>query len=186
MKELVFFLEEPSAAEMLAGILPRLLSDNVIPRFITFEGKQDLERQLIRRLRGYQNPGAVFVVMRDQDSQPDCRVIKTRLASMCQEAGRPDALARIACRELESFYLADLSAVERGLGLSNVAKHQHGAKFRNPDQTVSPAVELAKLSRGQYQKVSGSRAISPYLDLENTRSPSFHNLIKGIRRIVAS
>lgn len=186
MKELVFFLEEPSAAAMLEGLLPRLLTDDVYPRFITFEGKQDLEKQLVRRLRGYLNPGAVFVVLRDQDSQPDCEVVKTRLTSMCQQASRSNALVRIACRELESFYLADLAAVEIGLGLTNVAKHQQIARFRSPDQVVSPARELARLTDGSYQKVSGSRAIAPHLDLDNTRSPSFRNLVEGIRRIVTS
>jgi hypothetical protein len=90
---------------------------------------------------------------------------------------------RIACRELEAFYLADLNAVQEGLGLPNLSKHQQKARFRNPDQTNSPAQELTKLTKGRYQKVSGSLAIGPFLDLENSRSPSFRNLICGIRRI---
>ncbi len=41
MRELVFFLEERSAAAMLEGLLPKLLPDDVVPRYVTFEGKQD-------------------------------------------------------------------------------------------------------------------------------------------------
>jgi hypothetical protein len=48
MRELVFLLEEPSAAAMLEGILPQIIPADVAPRFITFEGKQDLEKQLAR------------------------------------------------------------------------------------------------------------------------------------------
>ncbi len=46
MKSLVFFLEEPSARAMLEGLLPRLLPDGWLVRYIVFEGKQDLEKQL--------------------------------------------------------------------------------------------------------------------------------------------
>jgi len=46
MMMLVFFLEEPSAEEMLKDVLPKILPKHVIPRYVVFEGKQDLEKQL--------------------------------------------------------------------------------------------------------------------------------------------
>ena len=52
MRTLVFFLEEPSAREMLKGLLPRFLPPDVESRFVVFEGKQDLEKQLEKKLRG--------------------------------------------------------------------------------------------------------------------------------------
>ena len=88
MRELVFFLEEPSAAAMLEGLLPKLVPADVVPRYITFEGKQDLEHQLVKRLRGYRNPNALFVVMRNQDAQPGCKIIKRNLAKLCGRARR--------------------------------------------------------------------------------------------------
>ncbi len=78
MKTIVFFLEEPSAREMLAGILPRILPDNVQIRYVVFQGKQDLERNLKMKLRGWRMPESIFVVMRDQDSG-NCKTIKTKL-----------------------------------------------------------------------------------------------------------
>ncbi|MDX8400856.1 MAG: DUF4276 family protein [Gallionellaceae bacterium] len=102
----------------------------------------------------------------------------------CAEAGRQGvALVRIACRELESFYLADLSAVEAGLGMSGLAKQQDKVKFRNPDNLQNPSNELLALTKRRYQKVSGSREIGLYLDVDNERSNSFKNLISGIRRM---
>lgn len=184
MKELVFLLEEESAAEMLKGVLPRILPPEIIPRFITFEGKQDLEKQVTQRIRGYHNPLARFVVLRDQDSNPNCAAVKTKLVELCSASGRIDSLVRIACRELESFYLADLTAVERGLELSGLAHQQEGSKFRRPDYLGSPSLELKTLTKGRYQKIGGSRSIAPYLDLDNVRSTSFHNLIAGIRRVI--
>ncbi len=58
---LVFLLEEPSAREMLKGLLPRVLPAAVQPRYVVFEGKQDLEKNMIRRLRGWRAPNSVFV-----------------------------------------------------------------------------------------------------------------------------
>ncbi len=51
MKELVFLLEEESSAAMLESLLPRLLKPGIGYRLITFEGKQDLEKQMLRKLR---------------------------------------------------------------------------------------------------------------------------------------
>ena len=183
MRELVFLLEEESARAMLEGVLARMLPATLPVRYIVFEGKQDLERQLSRRVRGYRNPKARFVVLRDQDNHPDCTEIKARLTRLCREGGCNEALIRIACRELESFYLADLQAVERGLSIGGLAKQQQKQKYRNPDRLASPSRELRDMTKGRYQKVGGSRAIGPYLDLFNTRSTSFKNLINGIKRI---
>lgn len=87
MKTLVFFLEEPSAKAMLEGVLPKVLPADITTRYIVFEGKQDLEKRLPGKLRGWKLPDTTFVVMRDQDSG-DCVVIK----KICKiSAGRPDA-----------------------------------------------------------------------------------------------
>ena len=88
MKELVFLLEEESAKAMLLGLLPRVLDPQVQPRLMVFEGKQDLEKQMVKRMRGYVNPHARFIVLRDQDSTPDCKVVKAKLLELCAQAGR--------------------------------------------------------------------------------------------------
>ena len=183
MKELVFLLEEASAKALLESLLPRFLDVAVHSRFVTFEGKQDLERQLERKLRGYVNPEARFLVMRDQDSA-DCHRVKATLLAKCRAAGRaPATLVRIACRELETFYLADLAAVEQALRCRGLQRQQLNAKFRAPDYLESPSQELFKLSQQRYQKVSGSRLLGEHLNLANTRSRSFANLMSGIRRL---
>lgn len=184
MTELVFCLEEESAKAMLEGVLHRLLPEGeFVFKYIVFQGKQDLEKQLFRKLRGYCNTDARFVVLRDQDANPNCVEIKSKLVDLCIQAGKPGALVRIACRELESFYLADLLAVELGLGISGLAKLQLGKKFRSPDYLGAPSRELTTLTRGKYQKVGGSRSIGKHMQLNNERSDSFRNLISGIRRL---
>ena len=183
-KEIVFLLEEESAKAMLESLLPRILNPGIKPRLLAFEGKQDLEKQMVRRMKGYINPQARFIVIRDQDSTPDCHVIKDALLKRCAEAGRLGvSLVRIACRELESFYLADLAAVEKALGLNGLVKQQGNAKFRNSDAMQKPSNELIALTKHRYQKVEGSRAIGQHLDVNNERSSSFKNLIAGIKRM---
>lgn len=184
VKAIVFFLEEPSAKEMLQGLLPRLLPCGVAVRYVTFQGKQDLEKNLEKRLKGWREPDSAFVIMRDQDSG-DCRVIKEGLAKLCRQAGKEDALVRIACRELESFYLGDLAAVEKGLDVGGIRRQQQKRKFRSPDQLGSPSGELEKLTKNRYQKIAGSRAIGPHLSLEGNCSRSFNVLVSGIRAIVS-
>lgn len=184
MKELVFLLEEPSAKAMLESLLPRMLNDGINIRCIPFEGKQDLEKQLTRKIRGYQNPQARFIVLRDLDSHPDCKAVKRKLLDLCEASGKANlCLVRIACKELETFYLADLTAVEQGLQLTGLAKQQQTKKFRTPDSLGNPSLELKKLTDKRYEKVAGSREIGKHLDLENGRSPSFRNLICAIQRM---
>lgn len=187
MSTIVFFLEEPSAREMLEGVLPRLLSEQIVIRYVVFQGKQDLEKNLAFKLRGWKTPDSHFVVLRDQDAG-DCKIIKARLAELCKKGNRPESLVRVACRELESWYLADLAAVEKGLEIKDkkLSKHQNKARFRNPDILHSPARELTILTKDVYQKISGSRRIGPHLDLENDRSKSFSVFIKGLCCLVES
>ncbi len=182
MTLLVFFLEEPSAKEMLKGVLPRVLPEYISTRFVVFEGKQDLNKRLPIRLRAWQEPNTKFVVMQDQDNG-DCTLIKNNLIEKCVAAGKPDSLVRIACRELESFYLGDLAAVAEGIGPANLSRQQNRAKYRDPDRLGNPSQELKKLAPG-YQKVSGSRAIAQFMSLENNHSKSFNTLISGVRRIL--
>lgn len=180
MSELVFLLEEESAKAMLEGLLPRLLPEKVWFRCLVFEGKSDLEGQLVRRLRGYNTPGARFVILRDQDAA-DCLDVKAGLADLCRQAGRErECLVRIACKELESWYLADLAAVETGLQVDGLERLQNRRVFRTPDTVVSPSKELSRIAP-TYQKVGGSRAIGPHLDLNNARSTSFSVFVAGVR-----
>lgn len=183
MKTMVFFLEEPSAREMLAGILPRILPEHMQVRYIVFQGKQDLEKNLQKKLRGWLMPDSIFVVMRDQDSG-DCRAIKARLLGLCQASGQEKVLIRVACRELESFYLGDLAAVERGLGLRGLKSHQQERKFRDPDSLGNPAEVLFKLTNNVYDKIAGSRAIAPHLNLTTNCSTSFNVLLSGIKNLL--
>lgn len=141
-----------------------------------------MEKNLVRRIRGWRNPERTcFFVLRDQDSG-NCIAVLQNLKALCIEAGRPDTIIRIACRELESWYLGDLRAVEQGLNLKNLARHQNSKKYRAPDLIGKPSKELQKLTSGGYQKIAGSRAIGRHLSPDGNRSYSFYKLVEGLRR----
>ena len=186
MMTLVFFLEEPSAKALLEILLPRFIpADRFLLHFVPFEGKQDLEKQLVRRIRGWCTPDTHFVVLRDQDSA-ECKDVKQRLLEICTEAGRSDTLVRIACREIESWYLGDLKAVEKAFRINNLASKQEQRKYRNPDALGNPVQELERITNKKYQKISGSRAIGPLLDVRNNRSPSFQVFVSGVQKLTGS
>lgn len=188
MTELVFLLEEESARALLERLVQRIAGEGWAHRcrFIVFEGKSDLDLQLERKLSGYRNPDARFIVLRDQD-RGDCKAIKAGLLHRCKQSGRSSSTTvRIACRELESFYIGDLRAVELGLQLSGLQKHQNQTKYRAPDSLPSPSTELERLTKGRYHKVAGSRAIAEHLNLDQPRSRSFAHLLDAIRRATES
>ncbi len=184
MRTLVCCVEEASAKEMLIHVFSKLGLSNDRYKFIVFEGKQDLDKKLVPRLKAWRDPNAVFLVLRDQDSA-DCRDVKQSLVSLCENT-RKTFIVRIACHELESFYLGDLAAVEKGLGLglAKLSRQQNQKKFSNPDRLSNASQLLKDLTNGKYQKILGSRAISQHLDLGKNKSHSFNVLVKGILQIL--
>lgn len=190
MKTLVFLLEEPSAKEMLKGLFDthkKALFDaeEIDIKYITFNGKQDLEKNIELKIKKWLTVNSYFMVIRDQDAG-DCHAIKRNLIAICEKTGKLNKISvRIACHSLESFYLGDLGAVEAGLKLNGLKKLENKNPYREPDKISNPVQILERITSGNgYQKISGSRAISPYLDINNNKSSSFNALICGIRNII--
>lgn len=183
MSRLVFLLEEPSMKTLLDGLLPRLFP-NLSFLCVPHEGKSDLEKSLPRKLRAWREPGASFVVVRDQDAG-DCRDIKARLARLCADAGRPDAVVRIVCRELEAWYLGDPDAVARAYDVPDFPARVGGARFRDPDAVAGPSGALSALVPA-FQKVSGARRLAAHLDPDLNRSRSFQVFLQSVRRAAAA
>lgn len=184
MRSLVFLLEEPSAKKTLQGVLPNILQETVDVKYLVFEGKQDLEKRMARTLRAWQQPDARFIVLRDQDCG-DCKMIKAVLLERCREAGREhESMVRIACRELESWFVGDWASVGKAFDLPKLAKLQEKAKYRNPDILQNPVSELRK-HIPEYQKCGGAERIGPYLCLANNVSPSFIAFVAAVKRAMA-
>ena len=184
MKNLVFLLEEPSAKDLLEGLLPRLLPEGLTIHYLVFEGKQDLEKQVVRKLRGWLRPDSAFVILRDQDAG-DCKVVKRTLLDLVAQSGREPALVRVACKDLESWVVGDWDAVATAFNRPQLSAQSSKALYRDPDQLVRPFGELRKFLP-DYQKRDGARRMGRLLDPSRNRSPSFKAFCKGVQRLVSA
>ncbi len=182
MRSLVFLLEEPSAQDALEGLLPYIIPDGISVKYLVFEGKQDLELRMTRTLRAWRQPNTRFIVLRDQDSG-DCAVIKAGLLARCREAGREsEAMVRIACRELEAWFVGDWASVAKAFDNPKLSRLQQKTIYRdNPDRLSNPVMELRK-HIPHYQKRDGARRIGPYLRKENNASRSFQVFVEAVHR----
>jgi len=174
---IVFLLEELSAKRFLDSYLPRVLPSNTTFQTIPHQGKSELQKSIPKKLRAWRTPETKFVVLHDQDSA-DCKTLKKLLLDLCSKGGKP-ALVRIACRELEAWYLGDLDAVEQAYPGSKASKHSRKARFRHPDSITSPSKELEKIVP-EFQKVDGARRLAGTLSREACTSPSFQTFLNGV------
>ncbi len=182
MSRLVFLLEEYSMKVFLDALIPRLfpgLSFLCIPH----EGKQDLEKSVPRKLKAWREPGVRFIVLRDNDGG-DCVALKRKLLDLCPESRRPQTLVRIACQELEAWYLGDVGALADAFEDEDLRRLDAKARWRDPDAVVQPARALEELIPA-FQKVSGARRMAGRIQRADNRSRSFRALIESVEALAA-
>lgn len=180
MQRVVFLLEETSMKAFLDEFLPRLLPglDFVC---VKHEGKQDLEKSIPRKLKAWR--GVDFVVVRDNDGA-DCQKLKEHLLDLCRQGGRTDALVRIACQELEAWFLGVPEALAQAYGKPVLSSLGRKAKYRKPDHLGNPSREIAQLVP-EFQKIDCSRRMGRLMptDPQVSASRSFQVFVQGIFRL---
>ena len=182
MNRIVFLLEDRSMKVLLDGLLPRIFPDLQF-LCLSHEGNQDLEKSIPRKLRAWQEPGVRFVVIRDNDGG-ECDALKDRLQGLCSEGRREDSLVRIACQEIEAWYLGEPQALAQAYNDESLRGIGNTARYRDPDAVQRPSDELSRIAPA-FQKVSGARLVAKLLSRERNRSRSFHVTIDGIARLQA-
>ncbi|NLF94699.1 MAG: DUF4276 family protein [Oligosphaeraceae bacterium] len=180
MKKIIFLLEEASMKACLDEYLPRLLP-GLDFQCIKHEGKQDLEKSIPRKLRAWS--GVDFVVVRDNDGA-DCMNLKARLLDLCRQGGREDALVRIACQELESWFLGAADTLAEAYDHPGLRAIQGKAKYRDPDRLGNPSREMARLLP-TFQKIDCSRRMGQRLPTNSAvnASHSFRVFVQGVCRL---
>lgn len=164
----------------LDEFLPRILPGKeflCVPR----EGKGDLEKSIPRKLRAWREPGARFVVVRDNDGG-NCTALKRRLRRLCDGSGRGETQIRIVCQELEAWYLGDFASPSAACDRPALLKAGRRARFRNPDAVASPSAVLEELIPA-FQKASGARRMGRILDPGSNRSASLRSFVEGVRSL---
>lgn len=177
--KIVFLLEEPSMKEVLNVLLPQILPHDVLFQLVPHQGKSDLRKSIPNKLRNWNEPDVKFVVLQDQDLS-DCRDLKQALKTLCDE-NRIGVQVCIACKELEAWYLGDLSAVERAYDI-NLNKAR--TKFKIPDAVDSPKERLYELLRGKgHSQISGARRIAAHMNVSGNISESFNFFVSKVRKM---
>lgn len=168
--------------ELLDGLLPRLYPELDF-QCLVHEGKNDLERSIPRKLKGWKEPGVRFVVLRDNDGG-DCLLLKQRLMQLCKAANRPDTIVRIVCQELEAWYLGEPVALAEAFGSEKSRGIGRKARFRDPDGVQQPSDAFKKLVP-RFHKVSGAQDMAATLARERNRSKSFQVFLSGLDKLCA-
>ncbi len=181
---IVFLLEEPSMKELLGQLLPRLFpgwETGIHFLCLQHEGKNDLQRSIPRKLRAWQQPLDRFVIVQDQD-RADCQRVKAQLLQLCSQADCQNALIRIVCQELESWYLGDLDSLAQEYELSASRRKKIGQGSRHPDLVDKPSQVLEK-NIPTFQKIAGARRMGRRISPESNHSQSFITFVNGVRRV---
>ena len=166
--------------ELLDGLLPRLfpyLEFLCIPH----EGKYDLDGSIRPKLQAWRTPGDRFVIVRDNDGA-DCVALKGRLRQLCRGTGHDDALVRIVCQELESWYLGEPEALASAFGDERLRGIATRRRFSDSDARPKPSGDITQLLPG-YQKTGVARAMAHHMTKEGNRSTSFNTFLAGISRL---
>jgi len=185
MGRIEILVEEPSMEECLKEVLPKIVPVGWIMEENYFirkhQGKSDLQKSIHSKVRVFDNwhEPAALIILHDQDSA-DCKILKEDLSERCGGHSIP-ILIRIVCRELESWYLGDLLAVEKAYPNFKSIKYKRKATFRNPD--LLNAKDKLKKILPEYKEIASSREISKFMDVEQNRSISFNNFVSGIQTI---
>lgn len=182
MNEIVFLVEELSIVPVIEVIVSEIVPDDIVTRIIPHQGKSDLQKSIPRKLRGWANPNAQFVILHDQDSN-NCRSLKSELKNLCPEDKRQSVLIRIVCVELESWFFGDLEAVRIAFPKRKIRNVLAQSGFRETDKIRNASSELLKFVP-EYQKVSGARLISENLVIKRNVSVSFQMFVQGLRRVI--
>lgn len=203
MMHLDILIEEVSAEP----VVRRIAEATIDPRRHTFairvfDGKTDLLGSLEERLRGYRNWGidvrVMVLVDRDDD---DCRELKARLEAAARSAGLRTRTAsngqpfsvcnRIACEELEAWFLGDESALRAEF--MRLRPFANKERFRDPDAIPGgtwEALERLLQGAGHYpgglRKIDLARRLAPRLDLATNRSASFRCFVTGLVELMAA
>lgn len=183
-----FLLEEPSMANFLEIILPKILPDGFVLNENCFlrphSGKSDLVKSIPRKVKVFSHfhEPAKIVIVHDQDSN-NCISLKEELIGLCQNNGNCPVLIRIACRELEAWYLGDMDAIESVYGRFKADKYRNTAKFRNTD-LCNPSDELTKIIP-EFQKGYASKTIPKHMNIYKNNSDSFKQFVRGLNNFLS-
>ncbi|KHD10349.1 hypothetical protein PN36_34595 [Candidatus Thiomargarita nelsonii] len=180
---MIFFLvEDYSMRQFLEGILPRL-------GFHSFEikhhrGKEDLISNLDKIIPSLSKRAQQIIVIIDQDKQ-DCVALKNEIEEKMAHCSCKHKI-RIACYELEAWFLGDMAAIAKCSPRFKARSFQTKDKYRDIDNIEKPSSVIAKIVPDWKEKYASkpkfAQTIAQFVSLERqaNRSHSFHVLLETL------
>ena len=197
-----FFLEEPSAEEALKHLLPKIILKDVSYEFHTFQGRDEMLKELPKRLKGEQwipNDWRIIVLI-DEDRR-DCHELKAYLEKAAHDAGfvtkssaAPNedfqVVNRLAIEELEAWFFGDIEALHAAY--PRISKNlQSKARYRNPDAIQGGTYEALrdlliqkKYFTGRIPKPMVAQNIAQHMEPSRNISKSFQVFVEGLKACV--
>ncbi len=170
----------------LRVILPKILPEDYALDTNCFirphEGKSDLQKSIRTKIKAWPHYGypVKVLIIHDQDSN-DCKQLKSSLLELFKDTTIP-VIVRIACRELENWYLGDMPAIEAAYPDTKASSLKAKSKYRNPDKLFG-AFEMNELTKN-FGKTHASRVIPQYMEMDKNNSISFRHLLSGLRKLI--
>jgi len=177
--------EEASMDAFLRQLLPRLLPENYqldVNCFIRpHEGKSHLMKSIPKKMKAYPNfPRRVKVLIIHDQVSNDCRVLKEEIIRVCNP--QISTVVRIACRELENWFLGDFNAIEKVFPHIKAENYSKKAKFRNPD-ILTGSDEMKRLTQN-FSKIDSAKKIGNIISIHENNSLSFKQFLIGLERVM--
>ncbi|MFM9902912.1 MAG: DUF4276 family protein [Polaromonas sp.] len=160
------------------------------PHGISDPKRLGLLDQLPSKLRVYAKrpPQTVVVlVIVDSDKTPCVELLRELNVMLAKLPEKPQVLFRLVVEEIESWFISDINAL-RSAYPKRLDKTV--LKGLEPDAIVGAWEKLAKAlkfeesSAGPGVKLGWAEKISPYLNLDQPRSPSLRKFIEGVDLLV--
>ncbi|MCK5537632.1 MAG: DUF4276 family protein, partial [Bacteroidales bacterium] len=167
------------------GILPRLGFDEKLFEIKHHRGKEDLLNNLHKIIPSLSKRAKHIMVVIDQDKQ-DCVVLKNKINQQMIFRSDCTYTIRIACYELESWFLGDMAAIEQCSDRFKAQSFQNKDKYRHIDSIEKPSTVLTKIipdwKKKHTSKPKFAETIASLISLEqNTnRSKSFLVLLDSL------
>ena len=186
---IVFLVEDYSMRKFLEGILPRLGFDEQFVEIKHHRGKEDLISHLDRIIPSLSKRAQQIIVIIDRDKQ-DCVLLKNKIKEKMAWCSCEYKI-RIACYELEAWFLGDMEAIEKCSPRFKASSFQGKKKYRDVDNIEKPSSVIEKIVPDWKDKYTNkpqfAATIASFISLENqnvakaNRSYSFHIFLETLR-----
>ncbi|RKZ90622.1 MAG: hypothetical protein DRR19_09505 [Candidatus Parabeggiatoa sp. nov. 1] len=141
---IVFLVEDYSMRKFLEGVLPRLGFEEHLFEIKHHRGKEDLISHLNNIIPTLSKRAQQIIIIIDQDRQ-DCLALKNKIKAKMARCCSCEYQIRIACYELEAWFLGDMEAIAKCSPRFKASFFQGKKKYRDIDNIPKPSSVLEEI-----------------------------------------